>query len=216
MDNDITVVYYTSNREDEAFEAKIRRTLLDTIDGLPLISVSQKPIDFGENICVGDVGVSGQNAQRQMQLGAKAAKTRFVCVAEADMLYPREYFDFRPEATDRIYTADSVYVLWPRGWFYHKRPSHCEGAIVADRDLLIATVDEMYDDRGMWCDGVEGRKEARYMFHERSYERFHTTVPIITWKTSNGMHYASPIDRRNSVQELPHWGTAGKLRGDYR
>ena len=94
---DLTVIYYTSNKEKELFESRIRESILDMIGDIPLISVSQKPIDFGKNICVGDVGVCGHNLFRQFQIGAKAAKTKYVCNVEADALYPKEYFEFTPE-----------------------------------------------------------------------------------------------------------------------
>ena len=45
----ITVLYYTSNREGENFEIKVREIILENKGDLPLISVSQKPIDFGKN-----------------------------------------------------------------------------------------------------------------------------------------------------------------------
>jgi len=52
--NDLTIVYYTANYINKWFADQTKKTLLEAISGLPLISVSQKPMDFGENICVGD------------------------------------------------------------------------------------------------------------------------------------------------------------------
>lgn len=62
---DATVLYYTSNREGENFEGRVREIILKNKGNLPLISVSQKPIDFGKNIVVGDHGASGFNMFRQ-------------------------------------------------------------------------------------------------------------------------------------------------------
>ena len=64
-----TIIYYTSNKEDEAFEGKTRKKLLEVCGDIPIISVSQKPIDFGKNICVGDVGACDANLYRQIQIG---------------------------------------------------------------------------------------------------------------------------------------------------
>lgn len=88
----LTVIYYTSNREEKEFENKVKAKLLEVIGKLPLISVSQKPIDFRKNICVGDVGVCDANLFRQIQIGCEAANTPFVISAETDCLYPPEYF----------------------------------------------------------------------------------------------------------------------------
>ena len=111
---DLTVVYYSSCREDPVFEGKIRQALLDAIGDLPLISVTQQPVDFGENICVGDVGRSGHNVFRQYQIGVQAATTRFVAPAESDALYPPGWFASRPLSDDvlvrccLLYTSDAA------------------------------------------------------------------------------------------------------------
>ena len=60
-----TIIYYTANREKESFENKVRENILKVKGDLPVISVSQKPIDFGKNICVGDIGQNYLNAFRQ-------------------------------------------------------------------------------------------------------------------------------------------------------
>ena len=56
-----SVIYYTANTEKEPLAGNVRKRLLSVIEDLPLISVSQKPMDFGTNICVGDVGVNEYN-----------------------------------------------------------------------------------------------------------------------------------------------------------
>ena len=76
-----TVIYYTSNREHRRFERKIIDSLVKQSDGLDIISVSQKPISLGKNICVGNVGQSVFNAWRQLQIGVREAKTEFEAVA---------------------------------------------------------------------------------------------------------------------------------------
>lgn len=64
-----SIVYYTSNHEKPEFEQKIIDDLLSKRGDLPIISVTQKPMDLGTNICVGDVGLSYLNARRQMLIG---------------------------------------------------------------------------------------------------------------------------------------------------
>ena len=86
MTQDITIVYYTSNTENPVFEEKIRQILLADSQGLPIISVSQRPITFGTNICVGEVGRSSYNQWRQLQIGVQAAKSKYIALAESDFL----------------------------------------------------------------------------------------------------------------------------------
>ena len=59
--NDVTIIFYTSNDEDESFEKKIRDNILKQSNGIKIISVSRKPIDFGHNICIGEQPVCYTN-----------------------------------------------------------------------------------------------------------------------------------------------------------
>ncbi|MCK9371410.1 hypothetical protein M0R04_15960, partial [Candidatus Dojkabacteria bacterium] len=100
MNNNATILYYSSQREKPEFEFKIIDNLLKVCGDLPIISITHFPMDLGHNICVGDVGCSGFNMFRQVLLGCEAANTTFIISAEADCLYPPDYFTFRPERTD--------------------------------------------------------------------------------------------------------------------
>lgn len=209
-----TVIYYTSNQEDEAFEAKIRENLLKAIGDLPLISVSQKPIDFGKNICVGNVGVSNQNAHRQLQIGAMATTTPFIHFAEADTLYPQEYFKFIPPAKDRIYRAP-VYLLylnnrrsWRKDRFYFKHSS--EASTVVGRKYIINWIDTYLKNKGMWNPIKEHGKDVPKMV--TSYEMFsifNPEVPIINIKTNHNMHGSHAC--HGYAKKLPYWGTSADV-----
>ncbi len=64
---DLTIIYCTSNQEDPVFEKKIQDNILKA--GLPIISVSHKPIDFGDNICIGEQEVSYRTLFKQLYIG---------------------------------------------------------------------------------------------------------------------------------------------------
>ena len=83
----ITVLYYTANVVNEIFAKNVRRQLRAAAGDLPIVSVSQKPIDFGENICVGDIGRSHINIYRQVLIAAECAQTPYVALCEDDILY---------------------------------------------------------------------------------------------------------------------------------
>lgn len=206
-----TVVYYTSNREDEQFEQKIRDRLLATIGDMPLISVSQKPIDFGKNICVGDVGVSNQNVFRQLQIGAQEAKTDFIISAEADCLYPQEYFEFIPGSVDSCYRYSNVWIFfaWYKKQEHYVKKRWSESAQIVGRDYLIRKIENVLQGRGMWNPELEHKGEVPIMF--RNIKTWQTDVPVINIKTTEGMH------KRTGVMDiyeesLPFWGKAEDLR----
>ena len=80
-----TIIYYTSNREKESFENVIideLKKVAKEVGDIPIVSVSQKPIDLGKNICIGDVGANDINLMKQILLGCEAATTPYVFMAE--------------------------------------------------------------------------------------------------------------------------------------
>lgn len=211
----ITVIYYTSNREDQVFEEKIRKKLLDTIGDLPLISVSQKPIDFGKNICVGDVGISNQNTFRQFETGAMHATTPFVIATEADCIYPREYFEFVPENTNMCCRYDNVWIMYKNSTAGFVRKQYSECAQIWGRETLIKHYDKRLRGRGWWNPVLEHGKDVPALFRRQSWVYFHGEIPVINIKTTDGMHLYTGVIRDqdpNGVKKLPFWGTAKKIR----
>ena len=217
---DLTVIYYTSNSEKPDFEAKIRQSLLDSMGDLPLISVSQKPIEFGRNICVGQVGRSAQNVFRQMQIGVAAAKTRFVCPAESDILYPPEYFTFRPPRDDTFYLAMPLWVLFAQrggGKVYCRKPHGSESSMVVNRDLLLSRLDVMLANLGQWGDQDADGDKLPWMLDKRLTRRdhFQLSTGVVTFKTDQNLHRKTPHDVLSKTRELPYWGTATDLIARY-
>ena len=213
-----TVIYYTSNREDEVFEDKIRTRLLEKIGDLPLISVSHKPIDFGYNICVGDIGLSNQNVFRQLQLGALHAETPFIISAEADCLYPKEYFTFTPDDEDQCYRYDPIWILvnsrrFPKGVYIKKAYSEC-GQMVG-RKRYIKTINErLRPTNTWWVKDTEHGEGVPRMWRPWSWGWFKGPA-IINIKTANGMHKRTGRMKDVEPEEcLPYWGEASDLRGE--
>lgn len=204
LDSRTTIIYYTSNREDERFEQVIRDQILRAAGDIPIISVSQKPIDFGYNICVGNVGISNQNAHRQFQIGCEAATTEYVHSAESDTLYPSEYFRFIPNDLNHAYRTP-IY-LFKRGkpYFYRKRAS--ESATVVGREYVIKAINKSLQNRGLWRCTLETAKEVPYTFRHGNWKPFRLNVPIVNIKTPNQMHQWHGYDEM--VEELPLWGNA--------
>jgi len=201
---DCTVIYYTSNRENEAFEKKIQSILLKMCGDFPIISVSQKPIELGENICVGNVGASDHNLYRQIQIALQAAKTPFVISAEADNLYPFDYFNLEPGKLDEIYRYNNIWLLkyW-RTVFVRKE--WCEGAQIAGREYYLSLVNAELEGKPMWINQAHTRTNP-FRNLNRSWMWYGTEVPVISIKTGRGMRInAGTIGQRASY--LPYWGT---------
>lgn len=97
INNDLTIVYYTSNSIDNKLAKNVMDNIKGCSNGARIISVSQKPMDFGENICVGNIGKSLENIYYQMGLGVKKVNTKYVALCEDDCLYTSDHFLHRPQ-----------------------------------------------------------------------------------------------------------------------
>jgi len=203
---DTTIIYITSNREDELFESKIKASLLEAKGDLPIISVSQKPIDFGTNICLGDIGARPENVLLQLIIGARNAATKFIAVGESDFLYPNEFFKFIPPRDDTFYYPGNAYIIWKgKPKFYRKQ--FREMLSVTNREHFIKTLETVLNSK---FDHITNSVKTLTL-----QDSFYTDIPLITFKTKNGLHWKSPYSRSGSRDELPYWGTAKDVLRKY-
>lgn len=215
---DITVLYYTSNREDERFEDRIKTKLLESIGGLPLISISHKPIDLGKNICVGDVGASGFNMFRQVLIGCKEAKTRFIITAEADCLYSPDYFQFVPERDDVCYRNNNTYLMGLRRDYFYKKNEGGSWVQAINREFYIDRLEYLFEGAPEWSveekNFPKERGKGEDIFPKDEIQRFTTKYPCISIKSGNGMRGYSHSENI-PIYELPYWGTGKEFRKTY-
>lgn len=213
-----TILYYTANRENPEFEKKIQETLLENCGNLPIISVSQKPISLGKNICVGDVGHSYLNEFRQILIGAKKAKTDYLVMAEADFLYPKEYFSFEPSG-ENLYRYSNVWIIFKNGVSRTYRLESSNGAQICRREYIIDTIEKYLEGQPEWIDGKYAIRDAAGIkpdFNIAPFERF-GEMPCVSFKTGFGItsrcHYLAGDE--NKAGTLPYWGNIQEIRRKY-
>lgn len=214
---DKTIIYYTANRENPIFEQKIIDDMLTKKGDLPIISVSQKPMELGENICVGDVGFSYLNERKQILLAAKLAKTEYIITTESDFLYPPEYFQFEPSGED-FYRWDNIWIMWlqdgRRDKFYKKR-SVSDGAQIVKRTFFIDLLEKYLGPYPNWHEKNDPTRDPRHSpYHHVPFTLIHGENPCVSVKSHHGLTYITAVDgSAESVRdELPYWGDVKKLR----
>lgn len=214
--NEATIIYYTSNRENPEFERRIQETLLQNCGDLPIISVSQKPIGLGKNICVGDVGVSGFNMFRQVQIACEAAKTRFVISAEADCLYPPDYFQFIPPRLDVCCRNSNLYVMPDRRDFFFYKKEGATHAQIVGRKFYLEVLKKLFKGAPKWSMEEKNFPKERWhkddVFDKISYWK--SKNPVFQIKTHRGMRYYTHSDR-TPIHSLPYWGGGRAVRKKY-
>ena len=146
--SDITIIYYTNNVLDEEVFELCRKKLIESADGKPIISVSQKPIELGKNICMGDIGSSWLNLYKQLLKGAESATTKYVATAEHDCLYTKEHFNWRPPTDDVFYYNENVYFVQWKGnhpelegmYSSYWEERRALSQLICNRNLLIESI----------------------------------------------------------------------------
>ncbi len=224
--DNLTVIYYTSNWLDTHkpyFLENTKKQLLIAIGDLPLISVSQKPIAFGKNICVGDIGRSHLNIYRQILTGVKAAKTKYVVMAEDDILYSYEHFhNYVPERNVLAYDMNKWSIFtWTNPPLYSFRTNRkVINSLIAPRDLLVEAIEERFSKfEGVSEDkiplhywGDPGRYEAKLGVTVRETEEWYSKCPNIVFSHPEAYGYLSRGTRKRlgdlRAIELPYWGRA--------
>lgn len=228
--NDLTVVYYTSNWLDDHnpyFLENTKKQLLIAIGDLPLISVSQKPIAFGKNICVGDIGRSHLNLYKQILEGAKAAKTKYVAMAEDDILYSHEHFHYHLPQSD-VFSYNmakwSIFTWTRPPLFSFRNNRKVVNSLIAPRDMLVEALEERFAkveellkngqtmERILHYWGDPGRYEDKLGVTVRPTEEFYTTETNIVFSHPEAYGYLSRGTRKRlgdiRAYDIPYWGRA--------
>ncbi len=220
MESAKTILYYTSNREDPNFERKIQDNILNSCGDIPIVSVSQKPIDFGKNICVGDVGHSYLNEFRQILIGAKEAKTEYLIFTEADFLYPPEYFKFEPTGGN-IYRYDNVWIIFKHRPTVYFKKQYSIGAQICKREFIIKELEKYLEGQPEWADGKFSirnvDKSRKIDYNDAPFEYFSGENACISFKTGDSMSKRTIVmnNRGSRASVLPYWGNCVDLCKKY-
>jgi len=145
--NDLTLIYYSANAILESVAQKVRDNLLKVTENkYPIISVTQKPINFGKNICVGEIGKSKYNEYKQILIGAKEVKTKYIACVEDDVLYSPEHFMYRPPADIFAY-ENNYWFAQIRKDFYWRVTGKMWGMLgcIVERETLIRVLSRRYE-----------------------------------------------------------------------
>lgn len=217
--SDLTIIYYTANRLKPFFADNVRKILLKAADGLPIISVSQKPLDFGTNICVGTENYSGVQIYRQLLIGAKAANTKYLATAEDDILYSREHFrTYSPKDNEFAYDFSRwALYTWVVPPTYSLKRRRVLSTMIAPRNLLIETLEERFDKypSGGPVYSEPGKYEAAYGLTPRKSVEFWSHCPsiVFTHEQSFGFEVQGKKKALGELRayDIPFWGKASDI-----
>jgi hypothetical protein len=127
------ILYYTDNLLKKEIADECCKYIEQS--GLPITSVSLKPIDFGRNIVL-PLERSKLTMFKQMLVGLESMTEDIIFFCEHDVLYHKSHFDFIPEKKDVYYYNQNNWRIRGDGlavYFEHDSASQ----LCAYRELLI-------------------------------------------------------------------------------
>jgi len=139
------IVYYTDSKLERSLADAVRRNLKEAAGPIPIISVSQKPLEFGKNICVGSKPKTFLSQHEQMLAGVEAApEGSIIYLCEHDVFYHSSHFAKIPRDKGAVYFNQNRYYWWVGDPCYHKAPGHrAWSQAVACREYLLAKLKYM-------------------------------------------------------------------------
>lgn len=165
------ILYYTNNRINMRLGKKVRDQLQKS--GLPITSVSLKPLDFGRNI-----HYKGESSYatmfKQILTGLEAMTEDVIFFSENDVMYHPDHFQFTPPKKDIFYYNGNYWMLRLKdGFAVHYNVSPLSG-LVAYREILLTH----FRERVKMIEELGDKYEPLKM----GFEPFtHKRIPWKTW-----------------------------------
>ena len=100
------IIYYTDNKLGEPIFSVVQKRILAA--GLPIISVSLKPIGLGKNIVL-NLSPGFITMLKQIARALQESESDYVFFCEHDVLYPTSHFDFTPLRDNIFYYNANVW-----------------------------------------------------------------------------------------------------------
>ena len=221
----LTIIYISANIIPLAFASKTYEQLLKAAQGNPIIAVTHQPIPTEQNIVV-DLPRSQASIYRQVLIGAKAADTPYVAVAEDDVLYSVEHFKFRPKPGHWGYNMNSWSIFtWGTPMFTYKAPGGRRNlnGLICERQMLIDHLEERFR---LWPDEVDinifgepGKYDNQLGTAPHPSQDFYTNPPNIVFSHQTNLQFAGLGERKGLGQiratSIPYWGDAQTIRSYY-
>ena len=206
------IVYYSDHHVDEDLMRACQKNLLKvTGRQIPIISVSQQPLSFGQNVCVGEKPRCNRSIYEQIMAGLEAApEGAVIYLCEHDVAYAPAHFAHIPAIKERIEYNQNRYYYAPGQRDYLKaRGKWPLSQLVAYREYLMEQVQRALDEsdqpstelyRGVRTHKFESERPNVDIRHGKNFSQDGR------WKKE---YYAGVS--RYTEGNIGHWGSPGHM-----
>lgn len=204
-----SIIYYTDGRLEERPIAQRVRAQLETI-GLPIVSCSLLPLDFGDTSIHYKAERGYLTMFQQILACLEASKSDVIFFAEHDCYYPKEHFDFTPPDNNFYYDVnwwkvrdDGLAVSWEAAQV---------SGLCAPRELAI----KWYKKRIETFDENDFDRKFEPTIDDH-YETFKSPVPYIDirgnwnitynkWKLAHFRKKETAVNfKSGTIADIPGW-----------
>lgn len=225
--NDLTIIYLTANVISEKFSKRMRSHLLKAAGDAPIVSVSKRPIEFGYLNLHFTSPRSHVNIYREALEGVRVAQTKYIAIAEDDVLYSPEHFKKRPKNPQAFaynVACWSIYTwVKPAIFSYTGRRNH--GMLICERELYIKAFEERFAkfkhdseiNNAIWAE--PGKYESQLGVTVQQTEMFYTDPANIMFSHPGGLSHHTLGERKRlapiRAYDIPYWGRAENVLVQY-
>lgn len=209
---DLTVVYYSAMNLPVKFADSMRVNLGKVIGNTPIIMITQSK----------EIPRFHIQIYRNALEGAKQAKTRYIALAEDDILYSPDHFNFRPSDGKFGYNMCvwNIFTWTQPAVFNYKGRRNLSG-LICERDLFIEAMEERF---AKWPNDAEtpirnwsepGKYEENLGVTVRQTELFYSETPNIAFTHETALGFLNLGKRKKMGEikaiEIPYWGRAEEI-----
>ena len=208
------ILYFTDNELPLKYARPVQRIIRDIANSkkMELVSSTRKPMsDMGKNV-VTNLPRGYECYFKQILAGLEAMTSDIVFMAEHDVLYPPEHFDFTPAEKDRAYYDINWWKVHLDDLYTVRWDAEQVSGLCAYREMLLA----YYRERVATYDADNfDRKFEPYSGH--ASERWQASVPHIDLRTGRNLtydkrsleHFRNKDTARNfqviDIKDIPGW-----------
>lgn len=215
--SDITIIMLTAGRVPKKWAEFHKQKLIEAAGSSPIITISREPLDWGINMLQTEpYGIS--NIYYQLLRGAKEATTDYIGVAEDDILYPKEHFEYRPPLDTFAYNMNRFNVFtWGKPTYFWKNRMG-NSTLIAPRKLTIEALEERFN---KYPNGTPGgftgelgrsNIEDKLGVTHRKSTWFSTEISIVKIDHELGIDRLARTHRKGMgilrAYDIPYWGKA--------
>ena len=211
------IVYYTDSQLQPELATAVRKRLKKVCGPIPIISVSQKPLNFGKNVCIGEQPRKYKSVYEALLAGVEASpKGSIVYLIEHDVFYHPSHFAFLPPEHGTLYFNDNRYYYHLACDTFDRARGKCAlSQLVGWREDILQHAQERLavagDDMTEYFEDWQKRSQLKtqgFSSHRPNVDILHGAN--LTLKGPAKREYIS--GKRKGIRNLPGWGRAPHFR----